>query len=118
MITKRRHGGSIAGSGLVDLKPDRLCRIVDKSIVILLTEDRGPLFPSKSVILQNQTGIGVFILSSRRHTLSSGYFFQVAITPCILEPLEAEDWALLLGARFAAALNLQVLNFLTDNEIH
>ena len=72
----------------------------------------GPLFPSKCVILQNQTGIGVFILSSRRHTLSSGYFFQVAITPCILEPLEAEDWALLLGARLAAALNLQVLNFL------
>ena len=44
--------------------------------------------------------------------------FQIAITPCILEPLEAEDWALLLGARLAAALNLQVLNFLTDNEIH
>jgi len=34
-----------------------------------------------------------------------------------LEPLEAEGWALLLGARLAAALNLQVVNFLTDNEI-
>jgi len=43
-------------------------------------------------------------------------FFQVAI-PRILEPLEAEGWALLLGARLAAALNLQVVNFLTDNEI-
>ncbi|KAG2608453.1 hypothetical protein PVAP13_4NG320601, partial [Panicum virgatum] len=32
-------------------------------------------------------------------------------------PLEAEGWALILGARLAAALNLQVVKFLTDNEI-
>jgi len=82
----------------------------------------GPrVFCDASVCVQqpphhNQTGIGVFILSSPRHSLSSGYFFQVAI-PRILEPLEAEGWALLLGARLAAALNLQVVNFLTDNEI-
>ena len=31
--------------------------------------------------------------------------------------MEAEGWALLLGARLAAALHLQVVNFLTDNEI-
>ena len=42
-------GLSIAGSGLVDRKPDRLCRVVDKSIVILLTEDRNPLFISMSL---------------------------------------------------------------------
>ena len=39
---------SIAGSGLVDRKSDRLCRVVDKSIVILLTEDRDPLSPLRS----------------------------------------------------------------------
>jgi len=44
------------------------------------------------------------------------FFFQVAI-PRFLELLEAEGWALLVGARLAAALNLQVVNFLTDNEI-
>ena len=31
--------------------------------------------------------------------------------------MEAESWALLLGARLAVVLNLQVVNFLTDNEI-
>ena len=70
----------------------------------------GPrVFCDASVCVQqpphhSQTGIGVFILSSPRHTLSSGYFFQVAI-PRILEPLEAEGWALLLGAKLAALLN-------------
>ena len=46
MITKRRRGTLIAGSGIVDRKPDCLYHVVDKSIVILLTEDRDPLFPS------------------------------------------------------------------------
>jgi hypothetical protein len=40
--TKRRCGALITGSGLVDRKPDRLCCVVNKSIVILLTEDRAP----------------------------------------------------------------------------
>ena len=42
LITKRQRGASIAGSGLVDRKSDRLCRVVDKLIVILMTEDREP----------------------------------------------------------------------------
>jgi hypothetical protein len=39
--------------------------------------------------------------------------FQVAI-PYYIEPLEAEAYALLLGAKLAAALNSQVVNFLTE----
>ena len=34
-----------------------------------------------------------------------------------MEPLDAEAYALLLGAKLSAALNLQVVNFLTDNEV-
>jgi hypothetical protein len=42
LIIKRQRGASIAGSDFVDCKLDRLCRIVDKLIVILLKEDRVP----------------------------------------------------------------------------
>jgi hypothetical protein len=45
LITKRRRGASIAASGLVDRKPDHLWRVVDKSIVILLTADQAPSCP-------------------------------------------------------------------------
>ena len=38
-------------------------------------------------------------------------------TSQVLEPLEAEAHALLLGARLAAALNLQVATLLTDNQV-
>jgi len=37
---------------------------------------------------------------------------------CSTKLAGAELPAQLLGARLAAALNLQVLNFVTDNEIH
>lgn len=34
-----------------------------------------------------------------------------------MDPIEAEAHALLLGAKLTRALNLQDVNFLTDNEI-
>jgi len=62
-----------------------------------------------------QTRIGIFILISPTHSLCSGIFFQVAVRRA-LQPLEAEAWALLLGAKLTIALNLPGTVFLTDNE--
>jgi len=83
----------------------------------------GPrIFCDASVALQEntpgriQTGVGIFILTQPACSLSSACYFQVA-TSQVLEPLEAEAHALLLGARLAAALNLQVATLLTDNQV-
>jgi hypothetical protein len=82
--------------------------------------DGSKIFCDASVCVQHnsnaaQTGIGIFILISLTHSLCSGIFFQVAIRRA-LQPLEAEAWALLLGAKLTIALNLQGPVFLTDNE--
>jgi len=83
----------------------------------------GPrIFCDASVALQEntpgriQTGVGIFVLTQPACSLSSACYFQVA-TSQVLEPLEAEAHALLLGARLAAALNLQVATLHTDNQI-
>jgi len=64
---------------------------------------------------RNQTGI-ILILTQPACSLSSASFFQVA-TPPVLELLEAEAHALLLGARLAVALNLQDATLHTDNQV-
>jgi len=84
-------------------------------------EDELKIFCDASVCLQNspgsnQTGIGILVLSKSTQNVSSASFFQVAIRRT-LEPLEAEARALLLGAKLAVALNLQVATLLTDNQV-
>ena len=84
-------------------------------------EDELKIFCDASVCLQNspgsnQTGIGILVLSKSTRNVSSASFFQVAIRRT-LEPLEAEARALLLGAKLAVALNLQVATLLTDNQV-
>lgn len=83
----------------------------------------GPrIFCDASVGLQNctpgrnQTGIGILILAQPARSLSCASFLQVA-TSQVLEPLEAEAHALLLGGKMAAALNLQDATLLTDNQV-
>jgi hypothetical protein len=49
-------------------------------------------------------------------SLCSGFFFQVVI-PQLVDLLEAEGLALLLGVKLAATLNLQEINLLIDNKV-
>jgi len=87
---------------------------------IMQVPDGPNFFCDASVCVQQnsnaaQTGIGIFILISPTHSLCGGIFFQVAVRRA-LQPLEAEAWALLLGAKLTIALNLPGTVFLTDNE--
>ena len=85
-------------------------------------QEGSRIFCDTSVGLQetspgrDQTGVEILILTQPVCSLCSAFFFQVA-TSQVLEPLEAEAHALLLGARLAAALNLQVATLLTDNQV-
>jgi len=84
-------------------------------------QEGSNIFCDASVCVQqsaayNQTGVGIFILTTPSHSLYSGSFFQVGIQQT-MEPLQAEANALLLGAKLARALNLQRANLITDNEV-
>ena len=89
--------------------------------VTIQLQDGPKIFCDASVCTQpppnaNQTGIGIFILTNPTNSVCNASFLQVAV-PKIIDPLEAEAQALLLGAKLALALNLQVANLLTDNQI-
>jgi len=87
--------------------------------VTIQLQDGPKIFCDASVCTQpppnaNQTGIGIFILTNPTNSVCNASFLQVAV-PKIIDPLEAEAQALLLGAKVALALNLQVASLLTDN---
>jgi len=90
------------------------------SNVSVQIQDGPKIFCDASVCVQqsaaNQTGIGIFILTTPSHSLCSASFFQVRILQA-MEPLQAEANALLMGAKLARALNLQRANLITDNEV-
>jgi hypothetical protein len=67
----------------------------------------------KGATIPNQTGIGIFILTTPAISVSHAYFFQVVI-PQVLEPLEAKTLTLLLGTKLAMALNLHDATLCTE----